>query len=96
VIAESRQTEDPLSVLPVEVACCVLSVNRGSYYRRGTTGRELRSRPEVTLRETIEQVVLEFPGYGYRRVTAHLRRDGWRINRKRVLRVMREESLLCH
>src|SRR5205823_10146163 len=37
----------------------------------------------------------DFPGYGYRRVTAHLRRDGWRINRKRVLRVMREESLLC-
>ena len=34
-------------------------------------------------------------GYGYRRVTEQLRRDGWRINAKRVLRVMRQESLLC-
>lgn len=40
--------------------------------------------------------MLEFAGYGYRRVTAQLRRDGWQINAKRVLRVMRQESLLCH
>jgi putative transposase len=39
--------------------------------------------------------VLAFPGYGYRRVTHALRRDGWVVNAKRVLRVMREESLLC-
>jgi putative transposase len=39
--------------------------------------------------------VLEFPGYGYRRVTQALRREGWPINHKRVLRIMREESLLC-
>jgi putative transposase len=95
VIAESRQTGDPLSVLPVEVACAVLAVNRGSYYRRAPASRTLRPRPDLALRDAIEQVVLEFPGYGYRRVTAHLRRDGWRINRKRVLRVMSEESLLC-
>jgi putative transposase len=43
-----------------------------------------------------ERVVLDFPGYGYRRVTHALRRAGWGpINHKRVLRVMREESLLC-
>ena len=38
---------------------------------------------------------MEFPGYGYRRVTAALRREGWSVNHKRVLRIMREESLLC-
>lgn len=38
--------------------------------------------------------MLEFPSYGYRRVTQALRRDGWQINHKRVLRVMRDESLL--
>jgi hypothetical protein len=32
---------------------------------------------------------------GYRRVTHALKRDGWQVNHKRVLRVMREESLLC-
>ena len=44
----------------------------------------------MVLRDAIEQVVLEFPGYGYRRVTAALRREGWAVNNKRVLRIMRE------
>ena len=47
------------------------------------------------LRDAIERIVLQFPGYGYRRVTKALQRDGWEINHKRVLRVMREEALLC-
>lgn len=40
--------------------------------------------------------MLAFPGHGYRRVTRVLQRDGWDINHKCVLRVMRRESLLCH
>ena len=48
------------------------------------------------LREAIERITLAFPAYGYRRVTAQLQRDGDAVNHKRVLRVMREESLLCH
>lgn len=46
-------------------------------------------------RDAIERIVLECPGYGYRRVAKTLQRDGTVINHKRVLRVMREESLLC-
>lgn len=38
--------------------------------------------------------MLAFPGYGYRRVTKALQREGWDINH--VLRVLRQESLLCH
>lgn len=49
----------------------------------------------VVLRDAIERIVLAFPGYGYRRVTHALRRQGWTVNHKRVLRVMREEALLC-
>jgi len=52
-------------------------------------------RVETALRDAIETLVLAFPGYGYRRVTRALQRDGWTINHKRVLRVMRQESLLC-
>lgn len=50
---------------------------------------------DTALRDAIEALVLEFPGYGYRRVTKALQRAGWEVNHKRVLRVMREESLLC-
>jgi len=83
-----------VGALPLEVACAVLGVNRGSYYRHDPTVIRL---PELdgALRAAIEGVVLEFAGYGYRRVTAQLQRDGWEVNHKRVLRVMREESLLC-
>jgi putative transposase len=52
----------------------------------------------VVLRDAVERIVVGFPGkgsYGYRRVTAALRREGWRVNHKRVLRIMRRESLLC-
>jgi putative transposase len=50
---------------------------------------------DVALRDAIERIVLEFPGYGYRRVTAQLNRLDWDVNHKRVLRVMRQEALLC-
>lgn len=50
---------------------------------------------DLDLRDAIERVVLEFPGYGYRRVTKALGRAGWEVNHKRVLRMMRQESLLC-
>jgi putative transposase len=49
----------------------------------------------VAFRDAIEQIILDFAGYGYRRVTHALQRDGWKVNHKRVLRIMREESLLC-
>jgi putative transposase len=38
---------------------------------------------------------LESPAYGYRRITAELRQRGFDVNHKRVLRMMREDNLLC-
>jgi putative transposase len=80
--------------------CALLGANRGSYYRAVgepafPSPPHSRGREEVPLRDAIERIVLEFPGYGYRRVTHQLHRDGFEVNHKRVLRVMQEESLLC-
>ena len=50
---------------------------------------------DTSLRDAIELLCLAFPGYGYRRVTAQLHRDGWTVNHKRVLKIMQDESLLC-
>jgi len=50
---------------------------------------------EADLLDRIEAICLEFSRYGYRRVTHQLKREGWRINHKRVLRLMRESDLLC-
>lgn len=44
----------------------------------------------------IQQIVLAHRRrYGYRRVTAELRRSGMQVNHKRVLRIMREDNLLA-
>jgi len=73
--------------------CALVGISR-SWWRERAQPRQ----PDETvgaLRAAIEQIVQAFPGYGYRRVTHALRREGWVVNAKRVLRVMREESLLC-
>jgi transposase InsO family protein len=79
--------------LSLSALCELFGVSRSWYYEKPT--REQKAQRDLDLRDAIERIVLEFPGYGYRRVTKALERDGWEVNHKRVLRVMREESLLC-
>jgi putative transposase len=50
---------------------------------------------DVDITARIEAICLEFPGYGYRRVTKQLQREGWVINHKKILRLMRQNDLLC-
>jgi hypothetical protein len=50
---------------------------------------------DMELREQMQRVALESSCYGSRRITAELRRRGWRGNRKKVQRLMREDNLLC-
>ena len=80
----------PLSLRRV---CAILEISRSGVYEHRQ--RSAADDAAVVLRDAIERIVLDFPGYGYRRVTHALRREGWSITAKRVLRVMREESLLC-
>jgi transposase InsO family protein len=79
--------------LPVRRLCALLAIGRSWYYERSE--QPTRAERDVALRGAIERIVLEFPGYGYRRVTKALARGGWAVNHKRVLRVMRQEALLC-
>lgn len=53
------------------------------------------AKEDADLQDKIEAIVLEFPGYGYRRVTKHLQYEGHAINHKRILRIMRNSDLLC-
>lgn len=50
---------------------------------------------DATLCERMQALALVFPRYGYRRMTAQLRREGFAVNHKRVLRLMRASNLLC-
>jgi putative transposase len=82
-------------ILSIQGLCQLLGVSRSWYYGRLREPEQVQTE-DLALRDAIEAIVLEFPGYGYRRVTHALARDGWSVNHKRVLRIMREESLLCH
>jgi putative transposase len=90
MITQAHQEYPDLSVRRL---CKLFGVGRTWSYTHPPP--EEIARRDVALRDAIERIVLEFPGYGYRRVTKALQRDGWTVNHKRVLRVMRQESLLC-
>ncbi len=78
----------------VQGLCQALALSRASYYRRGGLGR--RADPaEMALRDALQRAALAHPCYGYRRLTHELRRQGYRVNHKRVLRLMRQDNLLC-
>jgi putative transposase len=77
----------------IEQLCHLFEVSRSWYYEY--KGQPENDEEETALRDRIEEIILEFPGYGYRRVTHALHREGKQVNHKRVLRIMREESLLC-
>ncbi len=80
--------------LPLQRLCELFEVSRSWYYEYLKQPEE--DAEEIALRDGIEHIILEFSGYGYRRVTHALAREGWQVNHKRVLRIMQEESLLCH
>ena len=70
-----------------------MGVARSSYYDRQRANDGAAEAPAVALRARIEAICVEFPRYGYRRVTKQLKADGWAVNHKRVARLMREEAL---
>jgi transposase InsO family protein len=69
-------------------------VSRASFYRFHPD-RAPRPDRNMDLRDAIQRVALEWPTYGRPRITAELRRQGWKVNPKRVGRLMREDNLLC-
>jgi putative transposase len=86
--------------LPVERACFLLGLSRSHYYgatafNTTVAGSAGRASEVEGLMERMEALVLEFPGYGYRRITRQLQREGWHVNHKRVLSLMRQHGWLC-
>ena len=50
---------------------------------------------ESTLKARIEDLCLQYPNYGYRRITKHLHREGTIVNHKKIARIMRENDWSC-
>lgn len=80
--------------MSVRGLCGAVGLSRAGYYRGAKQTEQARKR-DVEMREQVQRVALARPAYGYRRITAELQQQGWNVNRKRVLRLMGEDNLLC-
>ena len=77
----------------VERMCRLAGVSRAAYYRDWEKTAPLHEQTE--LRGTVQRLALAHRAYGYRRIAVLLRREGRVVNHKRLVRIMREDNLLC-
>lgn len=73
--------------------CQMTGLSRAGFYRSRTPRQA--TPVEMEIRDEMQKIAVESPAYGYRRITAELQNRGFTINHKRVLRMMREDNLLC-
>ena len=71
-----------------------MGISRSTYYYRPKDNLEKKKR-DADIADTIEKICYEHPYYGYRRVTAALRRKGMVVNHKKVLKMMKKIGLQC-
>jgi len=88
-------TADPAlqGLTSIDRLCRLAGLSRAGYYRHWEV--KAPKQADTELRDLIQKIVLAKRRYGYRRVSWQLRRDGVPVNHKRVLRLMREDNLLC-
>jgi len=77
----------------VQHLCRLAGLPRATYYRH--LARCDIKAVECELRDLIQRICLKHIFYGYRRVTATLKRQGMIVNAKKVQRLMREDNLLA-
>jgi putative transposase len=82
----------PQGDLTIEALCMLAGVSRAGYYRHWE--RSAPRQEATAVRDAIQRAALANRRYGYRRIAAQLRREGFAVNHKRVLRLMRQDSLL--
>jgi len=74
--------------------CTLSGFSRAGYYR-SLAPQPKHSQEDLKLRDAMHKVALDWPAYGSRRMARELKKLGWKVNRKRIQRLMREDNLLC-
>ena len=70
-------------------ACHILHLARSTYGYRGRTPTPAEER----LRQRLHELARKHPRYGYRRIAALLRHEGWRVGKRHIQRLRRAEGL---
>ena len=80
--------------LSIERLCQLVGVSRAGFYR--SLQERAPGEEDMEVRSVIQQIAVEHRRrYGYRRISAELRRRGMLVNHKRVLRIIRGDNLLA-
>jgi putative transposase len=82
------------TALSVAQMCTLSGFSRAGYYRSLSPPPKY-SQEDLKLRDAMHKVALDWPVYGSRRMARELKKLGWKVNRKRMQRLMREDNLLC-
>jgi putative transposase len=77
----------------ISALCRAVNLSRSTFYRQWHLDERVDR--DMALRDQVQRIALEWPAYGYRRIAAQLQREGFTVNHKRVLRLMRQDNLLC-
>jgi putative transposase len=72
----------------VRRGCAILGLATSTFYKGAVAGEET-----IRLERRIKSLSHKHPRYGYRLIRELLRREGWKVNRKRVQRVRSREGL---
>ena len=92
-VAEKKGCVEPEHPeLSVSRQCELINLPRASYYRHGHAQNETEE--NLNLMRLIDEEYTRHPFYGSRQMRNHLRRQGHRVNRKRVQRLMRKMGLV--
>ena len=79
--------------LSIVETCDAARLSRAGFYRHFDEHQPRQA--DTELRGQFHQICLDHRCYDSRRVTAELRAQGRLVNRKRIIRLMRADNLLC-
>src|SRR5271167_4507260 len=94
IVSPRHRRELALTVVAAGVCsgravCRILRLSRSTYWYRGRAPTTAQQQ----LRQRLRALSDEHPRYGYRRIAALLRQEGWRVGKRQVRRLRRAEGL---
>src|SRR5262249_8395851 len=93
IYAEIRSRARTQGGRTIQKMCELAGVSRASFYR--SWERQEPTAAEMAVRDAMQRAALKHRYYGYRRIAAHLQRDGFMVSAKKVRRLMREDNLVA-
>jgi putative transposase len=95
-LLQKELEESPTAERAIRALGEAVGLSRSTIFRHLLSPSSASStKNEVELRGQIQSIALEMRSYGYRPITKELHRRGVKVNHKRVLRLLREDNLLC-